>query len=80
MAHQVTTRRLDLDDVGSLIGKHPGRTSPGELTVFKSLGQDSGASGTYSWEMTLIFNPSAVLASAPVPAPTPTVEKKGKGA
>lgn len=48
--------------------------------VFKSLGQDSGASGTYSWEMTLIFNPSAVLASAPVPAPTPTVEKKGKGA
>ncbi len=48
--------------------------------VFKSLGQDSGASGTYSWEMTLIFNPSAVLASAPVPAPTPSVEKKGKGA
>jgi type IV pilus assembly protein PilN len=48
--------------------------------VFRSLGQDSGASGTYSWEMTLIFNPSAVLASAPVPAPTPSVEKKGKGA
>jgi type IV pilus assembly protein PilN len=48
--------------------------------VFRSLGQDSGASGTYSWEMTLIFNPSAVLASAPVPAPTPPVEKKGKGA
>jgi type IV pilus assembly protein PilN len=47
--------------------------------VFKSLGQDSGSSGTYSWEMTLIFNPSAVLASAPVPAPTPSVEKKGKG-
>ena len=48
--------------------------------VFKSLGQDGGSSGTYSWEMTLIFNPSAVLASAPVPAPTPPVEKKGKGA
>jgi len=48
--------------------------------VFRSLGQDGGASGTYSWEMTLIFNPSAVLASAPVPAPTPPVEKKGKGA
>jgi type IV pilus assembly protein PilN len=48
--------------------------------VFKSLGQDGGTSGTYSWEMTLTFNPSAVLASAPVPAPTPPVEKKGKGA
>jgi type IV pilus assembly protein PilN len=48
--------------------------------VFKSLGQDGGTSGTYTWEMTLTFNPSAVLASAPVPAPTPSVEKKGKGA
>jgi type IV pilus assembly protein PilN len=50
--------------------------------VFKSLGQDGGTSGTYSWEMTLTFNPSAVLASAPAPvlAPTPSVEKKGKGA
>lgn len=54
--------------------------------VFKSLGQDGGSSGTYSWEMTLIFNPSAVLASAPVPAsgpvpaPTPAAEKKGNGA
>jgi type IV pilus assembly protein PilN len=46
--------------------------------VFKSLGQDGGSSGTYSWEMTLTFIPSAVLASAP--APTPPVEKKGKGA
>ena len=50
--------------------------------VFKSLGQDGGAQ-TYSWEMTLTFNPAAVLASAPSappgPAPTP-VEKKGKGA
>src|SRR6185295_12901533 len=49
--------------------------------VFKSLGQDGGTSGTYSWEMTLIFNPAAVLASAPIPgpapAPTPVVEKKG---
>jgi type IV pilus assembly protein PilN len=52
--------------------------------VFKSLGQDGGGSGTYTWEMTLTFNPAAVLASAPVPAPapaaTPPVEKKGKGA
>jgi type IV pilus assembly protein PilN len=51
--------------------------------VFKSLGQDGGSAGTYSWEMTLTFNPAAVLASAPqappAPAPTP-VEKKGKGA
>ena len=47
--------------------------------VFKSLGQDGGASGTYTWEMTLTFNPSAVLASAPQPSPTPS-EKKGKGA
>ena len=48
--------------------------------VFKSLGQDGGAGSTYSWEMTLIFNPSAVLASSPQPAPTPSAEKKGKGA
>jgi type IV pilus assembly protein PilN len=53
--------------------------------VFKVLGQDGGNSGTYSWEMTLTFIPSAVLASAPAPgsvptAPTPAVEKKGKGA
>jgi type IV pilus assembly protein PilN len=52
--------------------------------VFKSLGQDGGVSGTYTWEMTLTFNPSAILASAPAsapaPAPTPPVEKKGKGA
>jgi type IV pilus assembly protein PilN len=47
--------------------------------VFKSLGQDGGASGTYTWEMTLTFNPSAVLASAPQPSPTPS-EKKAKGA
>jgi type IV pilus assembly protein PilN len=46
--------------------------------VFKVLGQDGGNSGTYSWEMTLNFIPSAVLASGPVPAPTPPV--KGKGA
>jgi len=49
--------------------------------VFKSLGQDGGTSGTYSWEMSLTFIPSAVLASAPpAPAPTPAAEKKGKGA
>jgi type IV pilus assembly protein PilN len=47
--------------------------------VFKSLGQDGGTSGTYTWEMTLTFNPSAILASAPPPSPTPS-EKKGKGA
>jgi type IV pilus assembly protein PilN len=47
--------------------------------VFKSLGQDGGTSGTYSWEMTLTFIPSAILASAPQPSPTPP-EKKGKGA
>ena len=49
--------------------------------VFKSLGQDAGSSGSYSWEMTLTFNPAAVLASAPpAPAPTPGAQKKGKGA
>jgi type IV pilus assembly protein PilN len=48
--------------------------------VFKLLGQDGGNSGTYSWEMTLNFIPSAVLSSAPVPVPTPSVEKKGTGA
>lgn len=49
--------------------------------VFKSLGQDSGSFGSYSWEMSLTFNPAAVLASGPpAPAPTPAAEKKGKGA
>jgi len=54
--------------------------------VFKSLGQDGGAGSTYSWEMTLIFNPAAVLASSPQtqpplgPTPAAGVEKKGKGA
>jgi type IV pilus assembly protein PilN len=49
--------------------------------VFKSLGQDGGTSGTYSWEMTLTFNPAAILASSPAPVPTPSApEKKGKGA
>jgi type IV pilus assembly protein PilN len=52
--------------------------------VFKSLGRDGGASGTYSWEMTLVFNPAAILASAaapaPAPVPTPGPEKKGKKA
>jgi type IV pilus assembly protein PilN len=55
--------------------------------VFKSLGADGGPSGTYSWEMTLTFNPAAALASAPAapeptPGPektTPGPEKKGKG-
>ena len=53
--------------------------------VFKSLGQDSGNAGTYTWEMTVTFNPAAVLASAPpapapAPPPPPSAEKKGKGA
>ncbi len=48
--------------------------------VFKSLGADGGSSGTYTWEMTLTFNPAAALASAPAaPEPTPGPEKKGKG-
>ena len=48
--------------------------------VFKSLGADGGSSGTFTWEMTLGFNPAAALASAPaLPAPTPGPEKKGKG-
>lgn len=46
--------------------------------VFKSLGRDAGTSGTYSWEMTLVFNPAAVLASAPAAPPTPGPEKNEK--
>ncbi len=50
--------------------------------VFKSLGRDAGPSGTYSWELTLVFNPAAILASAPLPVavPTPGPENKGKKA
>ncbi len=49
--------------------------------VFKSLGRDPGSSGTYSWAMTLVFNPAAILASAPAAVPTPQApEKKGKKA
>ncbi len=48
--------------------------------VFKSLGRDPGPTGTYSWEMTLVFNPAAILASAPPAEPTPGPEKKGKKA
>lgn len=45
--------------------------------VFKSLGQDPGGQGIYSWEMSLTFKPSAVLASAPPgTAPAPAPEKK----
>jgi len=48
---------------------------------FKSLGRDPGSSGTYSWAMTLVFNPAAILASAPAAVPTPPApEKKGKKA
>ena len=48
--------------------------------VFKSLGRDAGTTGTYTWEMTLVFNPAAILASAPAVVPTPVPEKKGKKA
>ena len=48
--------------------------------VFKSLGRDPGTTGTYTWEMTLVFNPAAILASAPAAVPTPAPEKKGKKA
>jgi len=45
--------------------------------VFKSLGQDAGGQGIYSWEMSLTFKPSAALASVPpAAAPTPAAEKK----
>ncbi len=45
--------------------------------VFKSLGQDAGGQGIYSWEMSLAFKPSAALASVPpAAAPTPAAEKK----
>ncbi len=46
--------------------------------VFKSLGRDAGSAGTYSWEMTLSFNPAAALTTEPQPTPGP--EKKGQGA
>ncbi len=48
--------------------------------VFKSLGREPGPTGTYNWEMTLVFNPAAILASAPPAEPTPGPEKKGKKA
>jgi type IV pilus assembly protein PilN len=51
--------------------------------VFRSLGRDPGTAGTYTWDMTLVFNPAAVLASAPAPSAVPTpgpAEKKGKKA
>ena len=51
--------------------------------VFKSLGQEPGSQGPYSWEMTLTFKPAAVLASRPrAPSrsrPPPVPEKKGRG-
>jgi Tfp pilus assembly protein PilN len=51
--------------------------------VFRSLGRDAGSAGTYTWDMTLVFNPAAVLAAAPGPSAVPTpgpAEKKGKKA
>jgi type IV pilus assembly protein PilN len=51
--------------------------------VFRTLGQDAGGQGIYSWEMNLTFKPAAILASAGAaslpPAPTPA-PRRGKGA
>ena len=51
--------------------------------VFRSLGQDAGTQGTYSWEMILTFKPAAAYAAAtggPPPEATPAAPTKGKGA
>ncbi len=50
--------------------------------VFRTLGQDAGGQGVYSWEMNLTFKPAAALAStgAPAPEPTPAAKAAGKGA
>jgi len=47
--------------------------------VFRTLGQDGGGQGVYSWEMNLTFKPAAALAAAggPVPEPTPAAKPKG---
>ncbi len=52
--------------------------------VFRSLGQDGGGLGIYSWEMNVTFKPAAALAgpasaSAPAPAPTPAAGRPRKG-
>ena len=49
--------------------------------VFRSLGQDGGTQGTYSWEMLLTFKPAAAYAAAtgaPPPEATPAAPNKGK--
>lgn len=50
--------------------------------VFRTLGQEGGGQGIYSWEMNLTFKPAAALASTggPLPEPTPAPKPKGKGA
>lgn len=53
--------------------------------VFRSLGQDAGGQGIYSWEMNLTFKPAAALTAlgsvpAPLPAPPAGARRKGKGA
>jgi type IV pilus assembly protein PilN len=52
--------------------------------VFRSLGQDGGTQGTYSWEMLLTFKPAAAYAAAtggaPPPEATPAAPTTGKGA
>lgn len=52
--------------------------------VFRTLGQDSGGQGVYSWEMNLTFKPAAALASTgggalpePTPAAPPRPARKG---
>ena len=47
--------------------------------VFRTLGQDGGGQGVYSWEMNLTFKPAAALAAAggPVSEPTPAAKPKG---
>jgi Tfp pilus assembly protein PilN len=47
--------------------------------VFRTLGQDGGGQGVYSWEMNLTFKPAAALAAAggPVPEATPAAKPKG---
>ncbi len=50
--------------------------------VFRTLGQDPGGLGVYSWEMNLTFKPAAALAAtggavAPEPTPAPKPGRKG---
>ncbi len=47
--------------------------------VFRSLGQDGGGLGIYSWEMNVTFKPAAALASPRAVVPAPAPGSKGKG-